>query len=328
MSLAREITYAEAINEALSAALERDESVFLLGEDIGAYGGAFKVTSGLLQRFGPERVIDTPISEAAIVGAATGASLLGLKPVAEIMYMDFLPISMDQLVTHAAKLHFMSGGQLKPGFVLRTQYSLGRAHGSQHSEFLPSWFLQAPGLKVVAPSTPYDAKGLLNSSLKEECPVLFIESAMLYKSKGEVPRGYYEVPLGKAELKREGKDVTVVAISRMVQEAIDAAGKLSTRGIELEVVDPMTLQPLDVKTIVQSVMKTGRLIVAADDMKTGGFGAEVAASVYEHAFEHLKAPLRRVCSPDMPVPFAPPLEKEYMPSSQKLVEAATSLMEW
>ena len=322
----REITYLEAINEALGEAMEKEKKVFLMGEDIGAYGGAFKVTSGLLRKFGPERVMDTPISEAAIVGAAVGASLLGLKPVAEIMYMDFMPLSMDQLVTHAAKLHYFSGGQLEAGMILRTQYSLGRAHGAQHSGFLPAWFLQAPGLKVAVPSTPYDAKGLLNAALKERGPVLFVEGAMLYKSKGEVPEGYYEVPFGQAEVKRGGKDITVVAISRMVPEALATAESLaSSKGIEVEVVDPRTIQPLDKKTIVDSVKKTGRLVVASDDMKTGGVGAEIGATVFEEAIDYLKAPLVRVCSPDIPVPFAPPLEREYMPNAQKLEQAIEKL---
>jgi len=324
----REITYLEAINEALSSAMERSSDVFLMGEDIGAYGGAFKVTSGLLQKFGPDRVIDTPISEAAIAGAAVGASLLGMKPVAEIMYMDFLPISMDQLVTHAAKLHYMSGGQLNPGFVMRTQYSLGRAHGSQHSEFLPAWFLQAPGLKVVTPSNPYDAKGLLNASLDESGPVLFVECAMLYRSKGEVPEGLYRVPLGRAEVKRTGRDLTIVAISRMVPEALAAASRLSEQGIDAEVVDPRTIQPLDRKTIVDSVKKTGRLLIASDDMRTGGVGAEIGATVFEEAFDSLKTPLSRVCSPDLPIPFSSPLEKEYMPNAQKVETAALDLMSW
>jgi len=324
----REITYLEAINEALGEAMEKEKKVFLMGEDIGAYGGAFKVTSGLLQKFGPERVMDTPISEAAIVGAAVGASLLGLKPVAEIMYMDFLPLSMDQLVTHAAKVHYFSGGQLEAGMILRTQYSLGRAHGAQHSGFLPAWFLQAPGLKVAVPSTPYDAKGLLNAALKERGPVLFVESAMLYKSKGEVPEGYFEVPFGQAEVKRGGKDITVVAISRMVPEALAAAESLaSSKGIEVEVVDPKTIQPLDKRTIVDSVKKTGRLVVASDEMKTGGVGAEIGATVFEEAIDYLKAPLVRVCSPDIPVPFAPPLEREYMPNAQKLEQAIKKLFD-
>ncbi len=324
----REITYLQAINESLAIALETNQDVFLIGEDIGVYGGAYKVTAGLSQKYGPERVVDTPISEAAIVGAALGASLLGMKPVAEIMYMDFLPISMDQLVTHASKLHYMSGGQLNPGFVLRTQYSLGKAHGSQHSEFLPSWFLQAPGLKVVAPSTPYDAKGLLASALKENGPVLFVECAMLYRTKGEVPEGQYEVPLGKADVKREGRDLTIVALSRMVPEALSAAEGLHAKGIEAEVIDPRTIQPLDRETITESVKKTGRLLITSDDMKTGGVAAEIGSIVYETAFEHLKSPLARVCSPDMPVPFSPPLEKAYMPNAAKVVEAAERLTEW
>ncbi len=321
----RELTYMEAIREAISQAMERDERIFLLGEDIGAYGGAFGVTKGLLEKFGRERVIDTPISEAAITGAAVGASIVGMKPIAEIMYMDFLPIAMDQLVTHAAKLHFMSGGQLKPSFILRTQYSLGRAHGAQHSEFLPSWFLQAPGLKVVAPSTPYDAKGLMNSCIKEGAPVLFIECAMLYRTKGEVPEEYYEVPIGKAEVRRNGTDITIVALSRMVWEALAAAEKLSAKGIEAEVIDVRTVQPIDRETIVSSVKKTGRLLYTSDEMATGSFGAEIAAIAMEHAFEYLKAPFTRVCAPDIPVPFSPPLEKEYMPNGEKVYEAALKI---
>lgn len=324
----RELTYLEAINEALIEAMERDENVFLLGEDIGRYGGAFKVTQGLLQRFGEQRVIDTPISEAAIVGAAIGASILGMKPIAEIMYMDFLPIAMDQLVTHAAKLHYMSGGQLKPGFILRTQYSLGRAHGCQHSEFLPAWLMQAPGIKVVAPSNPYDAKGLLNSALKEKCPVVYIECAMLYKSKGIVPEGYYEVPIGSADIEKEGSDVTIVALSRMVNESLLAAERLSKRGISVEVIDLRTIQPLDKDAIKKSVRKTGRLIVASDDMKTCGIGAEIASIVYEEVFDSLSAPLVRVCSPDIPVPFSPQLEKQYMPNSEKVEKAVEEVLKW
>lgn len=326
MAPLREITYLDSVNETLAEALTKNENAFLMGEDIGAYGGAFKVTNGLLQKFGPDRVMDTPISEGAIAGAAVGASLLGMKPIAEIMYMDFLPISMDQLVTHAAKLYYMSGGQLEAGFVLRTQYSLGRAHGSQHSEFLPSWFLQAPGLKVAVPSTPYDAKGMLRAALKERGPVLFIECAMLYKTKGAVPDEYYEVPLGHGDVKRQGKDVTIVALSRMVPEALAAASKLSERGIDAEVVDPRTILPLDRKVIVDSVKKTGRLVIASDDMKTGGVGAEIGATVYEQAFEYLDSPLVRVCSPDLPIPFSPSLEKEYMPNADKVERAVVAMI--
>lgn len=324
----REITYLEAIREALIQALERDQRVYLIGEDIGSYGGAFGVTKGLLERFGPERIIDTPISEGAIVGTSVGASIVGMKPIAEIMYMDFLPIAMDQLVTHAAKLYFMSGGQLKPSFVLRTQYSLGRAHGSQHSEFLPSWFLQAPGLKVVAPSNPYDAKGLMNSSIKDQSPVLFIECAMLYKTKGHVPEEYYEVEIGKAEVKTTGRDLTIVCLSRMVPEAISVAERLREKDIEAEVIDIKTIQPLDKTTIISSVRKTGRIVYTSDEMQTGSVGAEIAAVVMEGAFEYLKAPFVRVCAPDIPVPFSPTLEREYMPNSEKLYDACIKVMQY
>lgn len=321
----REITYAEAIRETLREALLNDPKVFLIGEDIGAYGGAFKITQGFLEEFGPERVRDTPISEAAIVGAAIGAALMGLRPIAEIMYMDFIPICLEQLANQAAKIRFMSGGKLKVPLVVRTQYSLGRAHGAQHSQFLPAWFLQVPGLKVALPSTPRDAKGLLKQALKEENPVVYIECSLLYRTKGPVPEGDYAIPFGEADVKREGSDVTVVAISRMVREALAAAELLEEEGISVEVVDPRTIQPLDVDGIVGSVKKTGRLVVAEDGHKTGGVGAEISASVTERAFDYLDAPIVRVASPDMPIPFSPQLELEYMPNKEKVARAVRSL---
>lgn len=322
----REITYAEAIREALRQEMQRDPNVFLLGEDIGAYGGAFKVLKGLLEEFGPERVRDTPISEAAIVGAAIGAALMGLRPIAEIMYMDFLPIATEQLVVQAAKMSFTSGGKLKVPIVVRTQYSLGRAHASQHSEFFPVWYMNVPGLKVVLPSTPYDAKGMLISAIRDDNPVLFIECGLLYRNKGPVPEEPYEVPLGSADVKREGEDVTVVAVSRMVVEALKAAEELQKEGISVEVVDPRTLSPLDRKTIVDSVKKTGRVVVAADDHKTGGVTAELAATIVEGAFDYLDAPIVRVASPDVPIPFSPPLEREYMVWSEDIVRAVKEIV--
>jgi pyruvate dehydrogenase E1 component beta subunit len=322
----REITYAEAIREALRQEMLRDPNVFLLGEDIGAYGGAFKVTKGMLEEFGPERVRDTPISEAAIVGAAIGAALLGLRPVAEIMYMDFLPIGTEQLVVQAANMSLTSGGKLKVPIVVRTQYSLGRAHASQHSEFFPVWYMNVPGLKVALPSTPYDAKGMLISAIRDDNPVLFIECALLYRTKGPVPEEPYEVPLGLADVKREGEDVTIVAVSRMVIEALKAAEELQKEGISAEVVDPRTLNPLDRRTIINSVKKTGRVIIAADDHKTGGVTAELTATVVEGAFDYLDAPIKRIASPDYPIPFSPPLEKEYMKWSKDIVEAAMEIL--
>jgi len=323
----REITYAEAIREALRHEMIKDPNVVLMGEDIAAYGGAFKITDGLLKEFGPERVRDTPISEAAIVGAAIGASLIGLRPIAEIMYMDFLPICLEQLCNQAAKMRFMSGGQLKVPIVIRTQYSLGRAHGAQHSQFVPSWLLQVAGVKVVLPSMPYDAKGLLITAMRDGNPVVYIESSLLYRVKGPVPENEYTVPFGKADVKREGSHVTVVAISRMVQEAMAAAETLQEQGISAEVLDPRTIQPLDIETIVNSVKKTGRLVIAEDDSKTGGVGAEIVAGVTERAIDYLDAPILRVAAPDMPIPFSPSLEQEYMPNKEKIIEAARSLLE-
>jgi pyruvate/2-oxoglutarate/acetoin dehydrogenase E1 component len=314
----RELTYADALREALREEMLRDPNVILLGEEIGVFQGVYRVTRGLLEEFGPDRVRDTPISEAAIAGAAVGMALVGLKPVAEIMYMDFLPICMDQLATQAAKMHFMSGGQLKVPMVLRTQYSLGRQHGAQHSQFTPSWFLQVPGLKIVLPGTPYDAKGLLKSAIRDPNPVLFVESGLLYRSKEPVPEEEYTVPLGQADVKRKGDDVTIVAVSRMVGEALAAAQKLEAKGISAEVIDIRTLQPLDLNTIVESVKRTSRLIVTCDDIKTGGVGSEISAAVVEAAFDYLDAPIMRVACPETPIPFSPPLEQMYMPSADKI----------
>ena len=322
----RELTYADALREALREEMLRDPNVILLGEEIGVFNGVYKVTRGLLDEFGPERVRDTPISEAAIAGAAVGLALAGLKPVAEIMYMDFLPICMDQLATQAAKMRFMSGGQLKVPMVLRTQYSLGRQHGSQHSQFTPAWFLQVPGIKIVLPSNPYDAKGLLKSSIRDPNPVLFIESGLLYRTKGPVPEEEYTIPLGQAEVKRKGEDITIVGISRQVGEALSAAIKLEHSGISAEVIDVRTLQPLDLKTIVESVKRTSRLVIASDDVKTGGVGAEISASVSENAFGYLDAPIARIACPDTPIPFSPPLEQSYMPNADKIVETVKAIM--
>lgn len=322
----REITYAEALREALREEMSRDPNVILLGEEIGVFGGAYKITRGLLDEFGPERVRDTPISETAIAGAAIGLALTGFKPVAEIMYMDFLPICLDQLATQAAKMHFMSGGQLKVPMVLRTQYSLGRQHGSQHSQFFPSLFLQVPGLKVALPGTPYDAKGLLKSAIRDENPVLFVESGVLYRTKGEVPEEEYTIPLGKAEVKRKGADVTIVGVSRLVGEAMSAAKKLEESGVSAEVIDVRTLQPLDLETIVDSVKRTSRLIVACDDVRTGGVGSEISAAVLESAFDYLDAPIIRVACPETPVPFSPTLEQMYMPNADKIVDAVSQIM--
>ena len=322
----RELTYADALREALREEMIRDPNVILLGEEIGVFNGVYKVTRGLLDEFGPERVRDTPISEAAIAGAAVGLALAGLKPVAEIMYMDFLPICMDQLSTQAAKMRFMSGGQLNVPMVLRTQYSLGRQHGSQHSQFTPAWFLQVPGLKVVLPSDPNDAKGLLKSAIRDPNPVLFVEGGLLYRTKGPVPEEEYTTPLGKAAVKKKGDDITIVAVSRMVGESLSAARKLQDRNVSAEVIDVRTLQPLDLDAIVESVKRTSRLVIASDDVKRGGVGAEISASVTEAAFDYLDAPIMRVACPDTPIPFSPQLEQLYMPSAESVVKAVDTVL--
>jgi pyruvate dehydrogenase E1 component beta subunit len=242
------------------------------------------------------------------------------------MYMDFVTICLDQIATNAAKMRFMSGGKLKVPFVLRTQYSLGRMHGAQHSQFYPSIFFQVPGLKVVLPSTPHDAKGLLKASIREDNPVVFVESGALYRTKGPVPEEEYLLPLGQCDIKRKGDDLTIVAVSRVVGEALTAAAKLEEQGVSAEVIDPRTIQPLDKNTIVESVKKTGRLIIASDDVKSGGIGSEISAIVVEEAFDSLDAPILRVASADMPIPFSPPLEQAYMPNAQKIMEAAKKLI--
>jgi len=322
----KELSYADALREALREEMLRDPSVILLGEEIGVFNGVYKVTRGLLDEFGPERVRDTPISEAAIAGAAVGLALAGMKPVAEIMYMDFLPICMDQLCTQAAKMRFMSGGQLNVPMVLRTQYSLGRQHGSQHSQFTPAWFLQAPGLKVVLPSDPADAKGLLKSSIRDPNPVLFVESGLLYRTKGPVPEEDYTIPLGEAAVKKKGDDITVVAVSRMVNESLVAAKKLEESGVSAEVIDVRTLQPLDLDRIVESVKRTSRVVIASDDVKRGGVGAEISASISEQCFDYLDAPVARVACPDTPIPFSPQLEQQYMPNAERVVQAVKNIL--
>jgi pyruvate/2-oxoglutarate/acetoin dehydrogenase E1 component len=328
----RELTYAEALNEALREEMRRDDSVIVFGEEVALAGGVYKVTKGLLEEFGPERVRDTPISEVAIVGAAIGAALVGLRPVAEIMFFDFAGIAFDQIVTHASKMRFTSGGQVKLPLVIRTQYSLGRSYGSQHTQFLAASFMQAPGLKIVLPSTPFDAKGLLKSAIRDDDPVLFIESGSLYVNKsyygyrGPVPDEEYLIPIGKADVKREGTDVTVVALSRTVSEAVAAADRLREDGVGVEVVDLRTIQPMDYATVEKSVRKTNRLIVAEDSVKTCGVSAEVAAYIAEYASDALEAPIVRLNSPPMPTPQSASLEREYMVTSDKIVEAVKKLL--
>lgn len=321
----RELTYAQAINEALAQNMERDERVFLMGEDIGKYGGIFQVTAGLLDKFGPERVIDTPISEAGFVGAAVGAAMTGMRPVVEIMFIDFTTVCMDMIVNQMAKIHYMFGGRGKVPMVLRTNIGAGRGAAAQHSQSFHAFFVHVPGLVVVTPSSPYDAKGLLNTAILDDNPVIFVEHKKLYAMKGPVPEDYYTIPFGKAEIKRTGKDVTLVATHEMVNRALRIADGCAKEGIDLEIIDPRTLRPLDKETILDSVRKTGRLIVADEGPVTCGIHAEIAALVSEEAIQYLQAPILRVGSPDTPVPFSPPLEQIYIPDEEDIVAAVRKM---
>ena len=324
----REISYAQAINEALKQCMEQDERVVLLGEDIGCYGGVFQVTAGLQEEFGPERVVDTPISEAGFVGASVGAALTGMRPVVEIMFIDFTTCCMDMIVNQMAKMHYMFGGRGKVPMVLRTNIGAGRGTAAQHSQSFHAVFMHIPGLYVVAPSTPYDAKGLMVEAIQNDNPVIFVEHKKLYIEKGAVPEESYNISFGQADIKREGSDVTIVATHALVQRSLNAAEVVAKEGIDVEVVDPRTLVPLDKETILNSVKKTGRLLVADEGHKTCGAAAEIAAMVAEEALYYLKAPVKRVCSPDTPVPFSPPLEQAFIADEKYLLPAIRSLMEY
>jgi pyruvate/2-oxoglutarate/acetoin dehydrogenase E1 component len=321
-----EITYLEAVREALTQEMQRDPEVFLIGEDIGVYGGAFGATRGMLEEFGPERIRDTPISEAAIAGAATGAALMGMRPVMEIMFMDFLTISMNQLVNQAAKMRFMFGGKASVPMVIRAPAGSGTGAAAQHSQSLEAWFVHTPGIKVVAPATPYEAKGLLVSAIRDNNPVLFMEHKLLYRTKGPVPEELYTIPMGKAEVKRPGRDLTLIAYSIMVPRALEAAQQLAAEGIEVEVVDVRSLKPLDKQTIVRSVAKTGRVLITHEAPQTGGFGAELAAVVAEsEAFDYLDAPIRRLGGQDIPIPYNRTLERATVPQVEDIVASARAL---
>lgn len=323
----REITYLEAIREALRLEMQRDPRVFLLGEDLGKYGGAFGVTLGLIDEFGEDRVIDTPISELTIAGAITGAALVGMRPVGEIMFMDFITLASEQIVNQAAKIRFMFGGKTCVPWVLRTPMGSGTGAAAQHSQSLENWFVHIPGIKVVAPSTPYDAKGLLIQSIRDDNPVLFLEHKLLYKSKGPVPEESYTIPLSRAEVKREGRDVTILATSIMVKRSLEAAEQLAKEGIEVEVVDPRTLKPLDEETLVQSVKKTGRVLIVHEACKTGGYGGELAARIAEsEAFDYLEAPILRLAGRDMPIPYNRNLEYHTVPQVEDILAAVWRLV--
>jgi pyruvate/2-oxoglutarate/acetoin dehydrogenase E1 component len=323
----REIYYSWALREAMAEEMARDERVFVLGEDIAGYGGAFKVTQGLVEQFGPARVRNTPISENTICGVGVGAAICGMRPIVDIMFQDFITLAMDQIVNHAAKFHYMYGGQCKVPVVFRTPAGGGRNYGPTHSQSLEAWFMHVPGLKVVAPSTPYDAKGLLKTAIRDDNPVLFVESKLLYGVKGHVPEEEYSVPIGEAKVVREGEHLTLIAYSRMTHEALKAAEVLSSSGIECEVVDLRTLAPLDADTIAASVEKTGRAIIVCEDCKTAGVSAEIMARVMEECFDFLNAPVRRVAAADAPVPCADILERAALPDAQKIVDAAVQLLQ-
>ena len=320
----REITLREALNEALIEEMKRDESVVLFGEDIAGWGGTFKVTDGLLDMFGGERVIDTPLAETLVVGGATGMAMAGLRPVAEIMFADFIGIAMDQLCNYAAKQKYNCGVNVP--LVLRTACG-ARGSGMHHGQTTEGWIQNIPGLKIIMPSTPYDAKGLLKSAIRDNNPVVCFENKAIYTLKGEVPEGDdLLIPLGKADVKREGDDVTIIALSRLVPEALAAAEMLETEGISCEVVDPRTILPLDHETIINSVKKTHNVIIAHEAPKIGGVGAEIAAVIAEEAVYELEAPIVRIGAPFTPVPFSAPLEKAYVPDRKKIVKAVRDLL--
>ncbi|MCL6520722.1 MAG: pyruvate dehydrogenase complex E1 component subunit beta [Armatimonadetes bacterium] len=324
--MAQTITYREALNQALREEMRRDSNILVLGEDVAAYGGAFKVTEGLLQEFGPERVIDTPISEEAIAGTGIGAAMVGLRPVVEMMTINFTTLAMDQIVNHAVKLRYMSGGQIKIPLVIRAAQAAGLQLGAQHSQNLESWYAHVPGLKVVAPSVPADAKGLLKSAIRDGNPVMFIEHEALYNAKGNVPDGEYLTPLAKAEVKRQGKDVTIISYLRTLILAMKAAEHLADLGIDAEVVDVRTLRPLDTETIVGSVRKTHRAVIVEEDWKSVGMGAEISARILEGAFDYLDAPVMRVALAEVPMPYSKPLEQLAVPSQDDIVMAVRQIM--
>jgi len=318
----REITFLEAVREAMSQEMRQNEDVFILGEDIGVYGGAFGVTRGMIEEFGPERVRNTPISEAAIAGGAVGAALTGMRPILELQFSDFITIAMDQLVNQAAKTRYMFGGKGKVPMVVRTPAGSGTGAAAQHSQSLEAWMAHIPGLKVVQPSNAYDAKGLLKAAMDDDNPVIFYEHKLLYRTQCDVPEEQYSIPLGKADIKREGKDVTIVATAIMVHKALEAATELEKEGIDVEIIDPRTIVPLDEEAIIESVKKTGRLIVVHEAVKRGGFGGEIASMIAEsEAFDYLDSPIKRLGGLAVPIPYNPTLEKAVIPQVPDIIEA-------
>ena len=325
-AVARELTLGQAVNEALAEELRRDPTVFVIGEDVAEAGTPFKVMSGLVEEFGPERVLDSPISEAGITGLGLGAAMTGMRPVVDIMFGDFLTLVMDQLANQAAKVHYMSGGRLTAPLTVRTTLGATRRSAAQHSQSLHAWPAHIPGLKVALPATPYDAKGLLKTAIRDDNPVVVFEDKMMFATRGAVPDGEYTLPFGVADVKREGEDVTIVATSSMVYVALEAAELLAQEAVSVEVVDPRTLVPLDREALIASAAKTGRVLVVDEGHRSFGASAELAAVIAEGAFWELEAPVRRLAAMDVPIPFSPVLEDLTVPTVERLVEAAKDLI--
>lgn len=320
------VTFGQAICQAYEEEMKRDKDVFLMGTDIGRWGSLYRSSVGLLEKFGPDQVKDAPISEAAIAGCGVGAAIMGMRPITEFMYIDFISIAMDAIVNHAAKWHQLSGGEIKIPMVIKTQGGCGRRNSSQHSQSLENWFVNVPGLIVVMPSTPYDAKGLLKSAIRNDNPVVFIEHKCLYFDKAEVPEEEYLIPLGQADVKRQGDDVTIIATSWMVQFALRAAEQLAQDGISCEVIDPRTLWPLDKETIIESVKKTGCCLVVIEAPMEGGWSGEVASVVHENCFADLKKPVKRLCTVRTNIPYGPVFEREIIPNEPKIINAVKELI--
>ncbi len=319
------VTYGEALREAIQEEMRADERVFIMGEDINAYGGSYTVTKGLLDEFGAKRCRDTPLAESVFVGAGVGAALGGLKPIVELMTINFSLVAMDQIINNAAKIHYMFGGQFTVPLVIRTPAGWSQV-GATHSQSFESYFAHVPGLKVVMPATPYDAKGLLKSAVRSPDPVFFIEHTKLYATKGEIPAGDYTIPIGQADVKRPGKHLTIITYSRMVLLAMQAASHLATEGIEAEVIDLRTLRPLDMEAVVNSVRKTNRAMVLEEDWRQCGMGAEIASRIYEEAFDYLDAPVARVAAAEVPLPYAKNIEREAYPREEHVVRTARELL--
>jgi len=323
----RVITYKEALREAIMEKMREDKDVFMMGEDIGVYGGAFGLSLGMLEEFGPEHILDTPMSEASFVGVGVGAAIMGMRPIVEIMFSDFLTFGADQIINQAAKLRFMTGGQLKMPLVVRAPQGSGAGAASQHSQNTEAWFLNIPGIKIVAPSNPYDAKGLLKSSIEDNNPIIFLEHKLLYSMKGEVPEKDYRIPLGKSKVVRSGKNITIVATSIMVKRSLEAAEMLEREGIQVEIIDPRTLKPLDINPIVESVKKTHRLLVVYEGCVTGGIGGEIISQVAEsEAFLYLDAPPFRLGGVDVPIPYNLNLERKATPQVEDIVSKVKEIV--